>query len=834
MAASVHPGPSVFDRFFETLATLPQGILVSGADHRLVFCNEAFTTATGFTLDDIAGQTCTFMQGPGTSTQTIQEIAAALHAERSLSCEILNYRKDGTEFWNELTLVPRHDEAGQLTNYIGLTRDITAQRRPEASAVLENETVQTVLDYVRSGIVLHRANTEIVYANQAAATLLGVAHDIITGVVSTDPRWAFTYEDGTLMDPADYPVNQVLHTGQPLTGYIVGTRNDTGAPQRFLLCDAYPILDAADRVSEVITSFTEITELKMAQRSMQKSEQRLRLVVQGSNDAAWDWDLLSDEIYYAPRWWEMLGMTPPDTQASPNIWQDLMHPDDAALVSERLATWIASRTDTYEIEFRLRHQDGRYIPMLSRGVISRDTAGKAIRISGANMDLSERKRHEAQLYQLAYHDPLTGLPNRRLLGERLRQTLLKCAAEQITAAVLHIDVDNFKLRNDTLGYDQSDELLQIIASRLKDLESGRDTVARLGGDDFVVILEHPGANAELAGYLAEQAARKILQIISAPFTLGGTTQTITASIGVALSTAQTKNADAILKQAELAMYTAKAAGRGTLRFFDPTMQLAIESRAEMEHDLRAALAHGHITPAYQAKIQDGTGIIGAELLGRWTHPARGMIPPGVFIPFCETNGLILELGRHILTLACRQLAAWATNPAFAGLSLAVNVSVRELQDPDYVSHLCAIVNGTGANPHLLILEITESVLAEDPGLISTKIQDLRALGIKISLDDFGTGYSSLGMLLQLPLDELKIDRTFVAGIPESATACNVAGIIIDLAKQLGLNLVAEGVETAAQLEFLRSRACHVFQGYVFAKPCPLDAFETLVMNTAIT
>jgi len=833
MAASIHPGPSVFDRFFETLAEFPQGILVSGADHRLIFCNDGFTRTTGFSLGDIAGQTCAFMQGPGTSAQTIADIRIALRAERSMSCEILNYRKDGTEFWNELTLVPRHDATGTLTHYIGLTRDITAQRRPDASAVLENETVQSVLDYVRSGIVLHRANTEIVYANQAAAALLGVAHDIITGVVSTDPRWAFTYEDGTLMGPGDYPVNQVLRTGQPLTGYIVGTRNDSKTPQRFLLCDAYPILDAAGAVKEVITSFTDITELKTAQRRLQKSEQRLRLVVQGSNDAAWDWDLLTGEMYYAPRWFEMLGMTPPDAHASPDLWRERMQPDDFALFSERLATWIAGRTETYEIEFRLRHQNDSYIPMLSRGVISRDAAGKAIRISGSNMDLSERKRHEAQLYQLAYHDPLTGLPNRRLLSERLRQTLLKCAAGQITAAVLHIDLDNFKLRNDTLGYDKSDELLQIIASRLKDLESGRDTVARLGGDDFVVILEHPGANAEFAGYLAEQSARKILHIISAPFTLGGTPQIVTASIGVALSSAQTKDADSILKQAELAMYTAKAAGRGTLRFFDPTMQLAIENRAEMEHDLRAALAHGHITPAYQAKIQDGAGIIGAELLGRWHHPARGAIPPSVFIPFCESNGLILELGRHILTLACRQLAAWATIPAFANLSLAVNVSVRELQDPDYVSHLCAIINGTGANPHLLILEITESLLAEDPGLISTKIQDLRALGIKISLDDFGTGYSSLGMLLQIPLDELKIDRTFVAGIPESAKACNVAGIIIDLAKQLGLNLVAEGVETGPQLDFLRSRACHVFQGYVFAKPCPINEFEALVENTAV-
>jgi diguanylate cyclase (GGDEF)-like protein len=505
-----------------------------------------------------------------------------------------------------------------------------------------------------------------------------------------------------------------------------------------------------------------------------------------------------------------------------------MHPEDRPRAIERLAQMLKDGTETFEIELRFRHNDGHYVPILSRALISRSATGTAIRVSGANTDLTERKRNEAQLYELAYHDAVTGLPNRRLLLERLAVAIRRCAADKTYAAIFHVDLDNFKLRNDTLGFDQGNEFLQQIADRLKDLESGAGTVARLGGDEFTIILPDLGKAAEQAAIHADHCAKKILRSIAEPCLIDATRHFITASLGVTLIGPEEQTADALLKQAELAMYNAKAAGRSTARFFDPAMQHAIEGRMSLETDFRDALEAGRIEPFYQAKVEDNVGIFGAEILARWHHPVKGLLPPAAFIPLCEESGLIVALGAYMRAAACRQLAAWAAMPGFESLTLAVNVSVRELQEADFEAAVLDALATTGADPGKLVFEITETVLADDTADLTAKIQRLRSHGIKIALDDFGTGYSSLSLLLRIPLDELKIDRIFVDGIPGSQNACNVAGIIIDLARQLGLSLLAEGVETPAQLAFLRSRACHKFQGFLFAAPLPGPQFEALV------
>jgi diguanylate cyclase (GGDEF)-like protein/PAS domain S-box-containing protein len=772
---------------------------------------------------DIAGCNCACMHGVGTSRETISRIRDALAEARSFSGEILNYRKNGTPFWNELTIIPRRDDSGRLVNFIGVIRDITLQITAEPSTVVLNEHVQFVLDHIQSGIVLHRATTEVVYANAAATALLGVQDDIVTGATNSDPRWRFKRADGSPMPIDEYPASIVIRQRSPLKNYIVGTRDD-----KWLLCNAYAMLDGAGELTAAIVSFAEITDLRKAQQELQRSEERLRLVVQGTNDALWDWDLITNELYHAPRWWHMLGLTEGEFPLTPDLWVSLMHPDDRARGSERLARMLQDGSETFELELRLRHKDGCYVPVLSRGFISRTADGKAIRISGANMDLTERKRNEAQLYDLAYHDAVTGLPNRRLLLERLEVCIKRCGADRTYAAILHIDLDNFKLRNDTLGFDKSDEILQQIATRLKGLECGAEAVARLGGDEFIIILQDMARSDKQAAILAEQFARKLLHIIAEPCFIDSARHFITASVGVTLAGPGEQTTGALLKQAELAMYNAKAAGRNTLRFFDPAMQHAIEGRISLETDFREALENCWIEPFYQAKIEDGTGIFGAEILVRWRHPVKGLLGPAAFIPLCEESGLIVALGAYVLAAACRQLAAWAVTPGFESLTLAVNVSVRELQEADFEASVMHTLETTGADPGKLIFEITETVLAQDTADLTAKIGRLRSHGIRFALDDFGTGYSSLSLLLRIPLDELKIDRSFVAGIPDSPNACKLAGIIIDLARQLNLNLLAEGVETEAQLAFLRSRACRKFQGFLCARPLPLSQFEALV------
>ncbi len=808
---------------FDVLGDVSLGMLLSGPDGRIRFCNSAFTRITGFTLTDIAGRNCACMQGVGTSGETMSRIREALAEARSFSGEILNYRKNGTQFWNELTIIPRRDDSGRLINFIGIIRDITLQITAEPSTVVLNEHVQSVLDHIQSGIVLYSSTTEVIYANATATALLGTQDEIVTGAMNDDPRWCFKRADGSPMPVEEYPVSIVVRQRRPLKNYIVGTRDD-----KWLLCNAYVTLDGAGKVSSVIVSFTDITDLRRAEQKLQKSEERLRLVVQGTNDALWDWNLITNELYHAPSWWHMFGLTEGEFPLTPELWETLMHPDDRARGSERLTQMLQEGTETFELELRFRHKDGRYVPVLSRGFISRSANGTAIRISGANTDLTERKRNEAQLYDLAYHDAVTGLPNRRLLLERLEFSIRQCVADKTYAAIFHIDLDNFKLRNESLGFDKSDEFLQHIAGRLKTLECGADTVARLGGDEFIIVLQTMASSERQAAILAEQFARKQLHIIAEPCFIDSARHFITASVGVTLAGPEEQTACDVLNQAELAMYNAKAAGRNTLRFFDPAMQRAIEGRISLETDFREALENGRIEPFYQAKIDDDTGIFGAEMLVRWHHPVKGLLGPAAFIPLCEESGLIVALGAYMRNAACRQLAAWAVMPGFESLTLAVNVSVRELQENGFEASVMHALETTGADPRKLIFEITETVLAEDTADLTMKIGRLRSHGIRFALDDFGTGYSSLSLLLRIPLDELKIDRSFVAGIPDSPNACKLAGIIIDLARQLDLGLLAEGVETEAQLAFLRSRGCHKFQGFLCARPLPLSQFEALV------
>jgi diguanylate cyclase (GGDEF)-like protein/PAS domain S-box-containing protein len=827
MILSSPTAPPLSASVLKTLSDVSLGLMISDPEGRLIYCNAYFSEVTGFTPAEVAGQACTFLQGPETNRETIERINLALRHERSFSGEILNYRKDGSSFWNELTLIPRHDDHGELTNFIGILRDVTAHRPSAPSAVVRNEHVQFVLDHIQSGIVLHRGDSELVYANEAAVALLGIERDVATGALQLNPVWSFIKEDGSALPVAEYPVSVAIRTREPLRNCVVGAKAVGDQPGRWFLCNAYPIMEGDGPPRDVIVSFTEITDLKAAIQQRQKSEERLRLILRGINDAPWDWDMVTGDLYYSRRWWEMMGIEPPEESVAPDFWIERLHLDDRERVKERLAHWLNSDTETYEIEFRLLHQDGYYVPVLSRGVISRDAGGTAVRISGALMDLTERKRHEAQLYALAYHDPLTGLPNRRLFNEKLQHVLSGRQAGH-PAAVLCVDIDHFKGCNDAFGFQTGDEVLQMIAQRLQRFAIGADMVARLGSDEFAIIFADLGVDRQYAGMMAGKVAVDIQRAIGEPIAIGEVTRVLSASIGVVIIDESSQDMAAVLKQAEAAMYSANSAGRGMLRFFDPKIQDDLEERLVMAREFGIALEAGQLVPSYQAKVRDGVGIIGAECLIRWEHPTRGSIPPDVFIPFCEESGLIGALGRYVLTLACRQLKAWGDTPDLAHLTLSVNVSNGELRDPDYEVNFAKILADTGVKPQKLILEITESVLADDAEMVNLKIQRLRERGVKFSLDDFGTGYSSLSMLLQMKLDELKIDRSFVTAIPDNLNACKVSGIIIDLARQLGLNVVAEGIETSAQLAFLRSRTCSVFQGYLFARPTTLADFEALV------
>jgi diguanylate cyclase (GGDEF)-like protein len=440
-------------------------------------------------------------------------------------------------------------------------------------------------------------------------------------------------------------------------------------------------------------------------------------------------------------------------------------------------------------------------------------------------DVTRLHRAAAEIKELAFNDALTGLPNRRLLADRLQQTMAFCVRNHRYGALLFVDLDRFKTLNDTLGHDMGDLLLRQVARRLKDCVRKVDTVARLGGDEFVVMLQDLGHCEREAHRQTQAVGNAILASLTQPYDLNGSPYHSTCSLGATLFSDARQTSVDLLKQADIAMYQVKAAGRNGLCFFNPQMLAAITERAALERDLRQALREGQFTLHFQIQVAQHSAAVGAEVLIRWQHPHRGPVSPLVFIGLAEETGLIVPIGQWVLQAACQQLKAWESQPALAHLVLAVNVSARQFQQDDLVAQVAAVLGQTGANPARLKLELTESLVLTNVQNTIEKMTALKRLGLSFSMDDFGTGHSSLSYLTQLPLDQLKIDQSFVRNIGLQATDSVIIDTIIGMARNLGLEVIAEGVETVAQRDFLLAHGCHLFQGYLYGKPVPIAQYE---------
>ena len=487
-----------------------------------------------------------------------------------------------------------------------------------------------------------------------------------------------------------------------------------------------------------------------------------------------------------------------------------------------------ARLGKWQGEIWNRHKSGEVFPEWLTITAVKDSAGQTANYVATFSDISDRKTAEDQIKNLAFYDPLTKLPNRRLLMDRLEQALAISTRHDRKGALLFVDLDNFKTINDTLGHDKGDLLLQQVAQRLSHCTREGDTVARLGGDEFVVMLEDLGEDVLEAATQAEAVGEKILASLNQTYLLASYEHHSTPSIGITLFGDQLESIDEPLKRADLAMYQAKAAGRNTLRFFDPQMQAVVTARAALELGLREAVAKQQFLLHYQPQISGTCKITGAEALVRWLHPQRGIVSPAEFIALAEDTGLILALGHWVLETACTQLACWATQPSMAPLTLAVNVSARQFHQRDFVRQVQAVLVHTDANPYRLKLELTESLLVSNVEDVIAKMTALKKIGVGFSLDDFGTGFSSLSYLKRLPLDQLKIDQGFVRDILIDTNDAAISKMVVALADTLGLAVIAEGVETEAQRDFLASQGCHAYQGYLFSRPLPLGEFETFV------
>ena len=476
-----------------------------------------------------------------------------------------------------------------------------------------------------------------------------------------------------------------------------------------------------------------------------------------------------------------------------------------------------------------RDKHGNIYPKLTTISAVKNERGETTQYVAIATDITERKQAEQQIHNLAFYDALTGLPNRRCLIDRIGLALSVSARNKRHGALLFLDMDNFKTINDTLGHEYGDALLLEVAQRLRLCVRGGDIVARLGGDEFVVLCESLGGDPDDTSQHASQLAEKIRAVLATPYRLKEHTLHSSPSIGVCVFHGNGESVDELIKRADMAMYQAKDSGRNRVRFFDTHMQQSVETRAALESDLREAIAERQLRLYYQIQVDQRQRPIGAEALVRWVHPIRGMVPPAQFIPVAEESQLILDIGHWVMDSACRQIAAWNRNEETRGLVLAINISAQQFKQPDFVEQVEAMIAKHRIDPARLKLELTESVALDEMDFVVAKMLALRhVLGVGLSLDDFGTGYSSLSYLKRLPLHQIKIDQSFVRDITTDPSDAVMVKAIIDMAQNFGLDVIAEGVETEAQLDFLRENGCAAYQGYLFSKPVPLEAFEALL------
>jgi diguanylate cyclase (GGDEF)-like protein/PAS domain S-box-containing protein len=578
----------------------------------------------------------------------------------------------------------------------------------------------------------------------------------------------------------------------------------------------------------------DVTDRKQAEDKLREQQRLLTDSQAIAHVGSWMMvDINTDKVIWSEETFRLYGLSP-ITDQSPTWAQflELLHPDDRS----KMQDWVTGCLTGQKmpaLEFRTRPINGISRWLLGCGSLETTANGEPLRMIGTVQDITERKTTENEIEQLAFYDPLTGLPNRRLLMDRLKQALAASTHSRKRGVLLFIDLDNFKTLNDTLGHNMGDLLLQQVAKRLTECVRENDTVARLSGDEFVVILEDLSKHLLKAVTQADIIGEKILLALNQPYQLAAHSYYNSCSIGATLFSDHEQPIEELLKQADIAMYQAKAAGRNTLRFFDVDMQARINVRVALEADLRLALVENQFKLYYQLQNTHDKHVIGAEVLIRWQHPQRGLVSPNDFIPLAEETGLILPIGQWVLETACAQIKLWESSVHTQHLQLAVNVSAMQFRQTDFVDRVHQALRHSAISPERLKLELTESLILDNINDTIEKMNALRKIGTRFSMDDFGTGYSSLAYLTQLPLDQLKIDQSFIHNIGIKPADAVIVQTIVGMARNLGIEVIAEGVETEAQRAFLELHGCALCQGYLFSRPVPIEQFEALLKQRVV-
>lgn len=603
-------------------------------------------------------------------------------------------------------------------------------------------------------------------------------------------------------------------------------RCEIDTPDGRICVTARPLLDDRGSITGAMAFLRDDSDARCANNPSHASEERYALALQASNNGLWDWDLLTDRVFYSARWKAMAGYADPEIGDSPTEWFRRIHPDDQEVLQIRLTAHLRRLISTFEHEYRLEHRDGAYRWMACRGIAVWNDAGVAIRIIGSQVDITSYKLAEQRLLHSALHDHLTGLANRSLLLERLGQAIQRHQRQGQPFALLSLDLDHFKVINDSLGHQAGDEMLVEVARRLERCTPSATTIARLSGDEFTILLEHTGGMAGV-----EAIAACLLRGIAEPMIIDGNDVYTSASIGIVFPlTPHTQRAGDLLRDAGTALYQAKQQGRSRYVTFDSSMHDRALIRLRLDSDLRHAVERNELRVHYQPIVDLATRrIAGFEALVRWQHPQRGLIAPAEFIPLAEETGMIKAIGQWVLYESCRQLSIWQrAYPLDPPLTMNVNLSPRQFSQHDLVQTVSTALNEHVLSPESLKLEITESALIEHADDATALLYRLNSLGIQLCIDDFGTGYSSLSYLQNFPFSTIKLDKSFIRQMSAGGEAIEIVRTIIALARSLGMSLVAEGTETAEQLNILQELACDYGQGWIFARALDATAAAKLI------